>query len=76
MTDKRNKGLGRAIVKVTVLSLIFFFLRCKYERELVNNWFTLIFKGQSMINISVILLSSIGFLKKTEYLFMRSVQTV
>lgn len=73
-----KKGLGREIVKVTLFSLIFFFLRCKYERELVHNWFTLIFKGQSMINISVVLLSSIGFLTKmkTEYCFMKSLQTV
>lgn len=77
-TSKIKKGTGREIVKVTVPSLIFFFLRCKYERELVHNWFTLIFKGESMINISVVLLSSIGFLMKmkTEYLFMKSIQTV
>lgn len=56
--------MGREIVKVTFLSLIFFFLRCKYERELGYNWLPLIFKGQSMINICVVLLKSVMFMEK------------
>ena len=77
-TSKIKKGTGREIVKVTLLSIIFFFLKCKYERELGYNWLPLIFKGQSMINIYVVLLNSVVFLmkRKTECLFMRNVQIV
>ncbi|PKU48892.1 hypothetical protein llap_748 [Limosa lapponica baueri] len=52
--------------------------RRKYERELGYNWLPLIFKGQNMINIYVVLLNSIVFLmkRKTECLFMKNVQIV
>lgn len=76
-TSKIKEGTGREIVKVTLLSLIFLFLRCKYERELGYNWLSLIFKGQSMINIYVLLNSVVFLMKmKTECLFMKNVQIV
>lgn len=76
--SERKEGMGREIVKVTLLSLIFFFLRCKYESELGYNWLPLIFKGQSMINVYVVLLSSIVFLmkRKTDCCFMKNIQMV
>lgn len=62
--SKIKEGTEREIVKVTLLALILFFLRCKYEREVGYNWLTLIFEGQSMINICGVLLNSIAFLMK------------